>query len=120
LQRLDGYRWQGFAVDATGNDDLWRVDGERIGPHGLVQVLQLQIADVPRQLADRAAHDVMDGFGYQNAARLGVLLQPRGDIHAVAVDVDVGDDDVAEVDRDPQRDRRVQLIGVGCAEGIVA
>ena len=46
--------------------------------------------------------------GDADPARLGQALQPRGDVHAVAVDVPVGlVDDVAQVDADPEADALV-------------
>ena len=41
---------------------------------------------------------------YADAARLGQCLQPRRDIDAVAEDVVVLDNDVAEIDADAERD----------------
>ena len=62
-----------------------------------------------------AADLIVDDARYADPARLGDPLQPGRDIHPVAVDVVALDDDVAEVDADPEydplvfRDRDVAL-----------
>ena len=47
---------------------------------------------------------VPDVAGDADAAGLGQALEARGDVDAVAQDVAVLDDDVADVDADPERD----------------
>ena len=46
----------------------------------------------------------MDNARDADAARFGHPFQPRRDIHPVAVNVAVLDDDVAEIDADPEDD----------------
>ena len=48
----------------------------------------------------------MHDRGNADAARIGERLEPRRDIDAVAIDVVAVDDDVAEIDADPQLDCR--------------
>ena len=51
---------------------------------------------------------VEGGAGDHDAARLGQLLEPGGDVYAVAVDVAVAlDDHVAQVDADAEADAPV-------------
>ena len=49
----------------------------------------------------------MDGGGYADAADLCKLLDARGDVHAIAIDIAVLEDDVAEVDADAELDAPV-------------
>ena len=62
----------------------------------LAQVLEVQV--------EAAADLVVDLAGEADAARLGEALQARGHVHPVAIDVVALDDNVAEVDADPERD----------------
>ena len=45
---------------------------------------------------------VVDGLRDADGARLGERLEPGGDVDAIAKDVVAVDDDVAEIDTDPQ------------------
>ena len=67
-------------------------------------VLDADLAAVAEGDVDAVADALVDDRGDADAARLGQRLQARGDVDAVAVDVVAVDDDVAEVDADPQRD----------------
>src|SRR5215470_327367 len=49
----------------------------------------------------------VDDRGNANAAGLGQRLETGGDVDAVAVNVVAFDDDVAEIDADPQHDFRL-------------
>ena len=51
---------------------------------------------------DLVAHLVRSTAGYVNAARVRKCLNPGGDIHAVAIDVVAIDDDVTDIDADPE------------------
>jgi hypothetical protein len=82
--------------------------------HRVVDVLHLLLALVEEigdhAAAHRAAHRVRHG----HAARLGERLQPRGDVHAVAVDAAVGLlDHVAEMHADPKAHLPPGRRGVG-------
>ena len=62
----------------------------------LAEILEVDVEPV----ADLIAHRRGDA----DAARLGQRLEPRRDVHAVAEDVVVLDDDVAEIDADAELD----------------
>ena len=49
---------------------------------------------------------VVDGRGQADAADLGELLDARGDVDAVAEDVAILENDVAEIDADAEFDAR--------------
>ena len=51
---------------------------------------------------DLVAHLVRSTARYVNAAGVRQRLDPGGDIHAVAIDVVAIDDDVADIDADPE------------------
>ena len=74
LQRQDGYRRKRLAVQATWNDDLWRIDGERISPYGFIRILELEITNVSSEPADSAAHHVVD-MDFKASAELLVRLR---------------------------------------------
>jgi hypothetical protein len=46
----------------------------------------------------------MDGGGEANPTRVGHRFQSRRDVHAVAVEITLFDDHVAEIQSDPQND----------------
>ena len=52
--------------------------------------------------------------GQADAARLAFVLDPRGDIDAVAKNIVTLDDDVADVDADPKRNLLRRAIGLLC------
>ena len=66
----------------------------------LIDILQGLRADVLEGEVGLVAHLLEDGAGDADAAGLGQGLEARRDVHAVAVDVLVFDDHVAEVDAD--------------------
>ena len=67
-----------------------------------------------------AADVVVDRPRDQDAARLGKLLQARGDVDAVAVDVLAVDDHVAEVDADAELEPVLgRQGGVALAQGLL-
>ena len=70
-------------------------------------VLQLLLAGVLEVHVDLAAHLPVGIVRHADAAGLGDAFKPRGDIHAVAEDVVVLDDDVADMDADAQLDALV-------------
>jgi hypothetical protein len=95
-------------------------------PKRAVDVLDADFAAVLECRVDAAAHDLLHRRRDADAAGPGKLLEPRGDVHPVAIDVAVLDDDVAQVDADAQDDRaarslalgRRALNGVGAGDGI--
>src|SRR5713101_4686168 len=76
----------------------------RIGSHWPSDVLDQLVAHIletVRELvADLVAHDPRDA----DPARLGQRLQPRRNVDAIAVDVVILADDVAEIDADAELD----------------
>ena len=72
-------------------------------------VLQLLLADVLEAAIQPARGRLLHDTGDQDAARLGQRFQPRGHVHAVAVDVLTGHDHVADVDADAQLHGVVRL-----------
>ena len=51
---------------------------------------------------------VVGGAGDENPARVAQLLQTGGDVHAIAEKIAVLDDDIAQVDADPEHDATVR------------
>jgi len=97
-RRLVGQRQrQGWCLCRLLQDHA--VDPQRSG-----DVLQTLLADICELRIDLAAHLAERVFRDTDAAGLGDALEPRRDIDAVTVDVSVLDDDVAEVDADPEGD----------------
>ena len=84
---------------------------ERIGAHRPFEVLQPQQAEVAGGGADRAAQQLPRRLGQDDAAGRRVLLQPRREVDAVAVDVAAAADHLADVDRDPERDEVLGALG---------
>ena len=74
------------------------------GAHRLGDVLQGLLADVVERDIDLAADLPMGVVGDADAARLGDALEARRDIDAVAENIVVVDDDVADMDADAKFD----------------
>ena len=72
-------------------------DLDRLG-----DVLERDLADRLEAGRDLAARMVDRGAGDIDRPALGDLLQSHGDVDALAVDIAVLEDDVAEIDADPQ------------------
>src|SRR5262249_14760317 len=70
----------------------------------LGQVLQVLLADVLERDLGLAAYMIEHGPGDENTPRLGQRLEPRGDIHAVAVEGGCLGHHVADIDADAQHD----------------
>ena len=82
------------------------VDADR--PRDVPEVLQSQVdEDEAAVLAGRCR-----GFGNADAADVGDTLKPRGDIDAVAVDVVVRDDHLAQADADAKADPPFDFLGL--------
>src|ERR1700693_884668 len=72
-------------------------------------VLQVLLADVLEAAIQPARGRLLHDTGDQDAARLGQRFQPRGHVHAVAVDILTGHYHVADVDADAQLNGVVRL-----------
>ncbi len=82
------------------------VDADR--PRDVPEVLQSQVdEDEAAVLTGRCR-----GFGNADAADVGDTLKPRGDIDAVAVDVVVRDDHLAQADADAKADPPFDFLGL--------
>src|SRR5262245_52067964 len=87
-----------------------------MNPHRLCDVLELLVALVLEhrvELATDLAHGI---FGDTNRARLGDALQARRDVDAVAENIVLLDDDVADMYADAELDPPV-LRQIGIARG---
>jgi hypothetical protein len=96
--------------------DRLRRRGDAKYLHRLGDILELAFAQILehelRRVGDEIAHRAQD----EDAARLGDVFQPRGDIHPVAVDVVIVHHYVAEIDADAEFDARA-LGNVDVARG---
>ena len=100
-----------------GASDAVAAFGAKIDPidaHGTRDVLQALLAGIDEVGRHLALHLPPGVLGNRDAARFGNALDPRRDVDAVAKDILALDDDVADIDPDPELDR----IGFG-ATGIV-
>ena len=78
---------------------------EGVCPYRILEILEVQNAQIADLPAEAAAHEIVDGPGQNDAAGGCVLLQPGSDVHAVSEHVELGRDDVADMHGDAQRDR---------------
>jgi len=69
-------------------------------PYRTGDVLDVVRTEILDGEAQRVEHLIACHAAYADPSRLGQRLQPRGDIDAVAKDVALIDDDVADVDAD--------------------
>ena len=76
-------------------------------PHRLLDVLELLVAGIGKGGVDLAAHLPECVIGDADAASFGNAFQPRGNVDAVAEDVTLVDDDVADMNPDAQFDAPV-------------
>ena len=84
------------------------------GAHRIGDVLHLLLALVVEARADLAPHRAVHRVGHGDAARFGQPLQPRGDVHAVAVHRAVRLlDHVAQVNADAKAHLAILRHGVG-------
>ena len=65
-------------------------------------VLDLPLADIDKGYVQVSVHLIAHGTGDAYSAWFSNGLQPRGDVDTVACDVVAVDDDIAEVDADPE------------------
>ena len=85
------------------------VDADRPG-----DVLQLLLAVVDKADIDPAFGILLDAGRHADAARLGQALEARSHVHAVAENVVVLDDDVADMDADAELD----ALGLGATSAL--
>jgi hypothetical protein len=83
------------------------VELNAIDPHRLLDVLEALVAGIGKGGVDLAAHLPECVIGDADAASFGNGFQPRGNVDAVAEDVALVDDDVADVNPDAQFDAPV-------------
>ena len=73
-----------------------------INPHGLREILDLLLAQILIGERQLLVHVLIGGLRDAHPAGLGQALQARREVDPVAVEVIALDDDVAEIDADPQ------------------
>ena len=107
---IEGLSGSGSARSALGGARcVCRPSHRAIDLHRPLDVLELLLAEILEgdielaRASDRARRRDAD------AAGLGQRFKPRGDVDAVAIDVAVLDDDVAEIDADAKHDAPVVL-----------
>ncbi len=91
----------------TGRRGLGLAQHHPPDPDGTGHVLQRFLAKILEPDLDPVRDLLVDRLGDADAADLRELLEPRGDVDAVTVYVAVLEDDVAEVDADPEADAPV-------------
>ena len=100
-----------IAAPAADPAPLWRghklgrrdsLRAHRIDPHRTGDVLDLLLAAILERVGQLVANLIADDTRYADAGRIGERLEPRRDIDAVAEDVVILGDDVAEVDADAE------------------
>ena len=72
-----------------------------------VDILDADVAAVLEPNLDPIADALIDDRGDADAARLGQRLEPRGDVDAIAVNIVAFNDDIAEIDADPENNFRL-------------
>src|ERR1051326_914466 len=88
-------RWRGY----------WRVgDPNSIDLHRASDVFEVLVAQVVESHIEAVADVIAHGARYADPAGFGESLQSGSNIHPVAVDVAVLDDDVAEIDAHTEYD----------------
>ena len=85
---------------------------DRVGAHRPLDVLELLLAQITEGEVELARSVLAYPRRNANATGLGQAFEPRRNVDAVAKDVAILDDDVADVDADPKFDAAVGHIGV--------
>src|SRR5262249_27267613 len=94
--------------------ELWSAAGMPLpNADGAVDILHRDLAGVLKANVDAVADTFVDDGRNADPAGLGQRFQTGRDIDAVAVNVVALDDDVAEIDADPQNDLRLVQRFVG-------
>jgi hypothetical protein len=78
------------------------VQDHGIGPHGASNILEILLAQISELDRDFAANLIVSGGRDANAAWFGNALKPGRNIDAVTENVVALDQDVTEVDPDPE------------------
>ena len=101
-RRLLGHTAREWSRSIASPDWLYglRAEENAVSAHWARYVLDLLLAHVGEREIELVAHLVPDDPADADPARLGQGFQTRRDVHAVAVDVVLVDDDVAEVQPD--------------------
>ena len=91
-----------------------------VGAYGLRDVLDALLSGKVEGHIELALQVIVGGSRDHHPARLAELLQPRGDVHAVAEQVLALDHHVAEVDPDPKHDPALRqgVVLAGCRFGL--
>ena len=74
-----------------------------IGPHGTSDILETLLAQIDELDRDLAANLIVGGRRDADATRFRDALKPRSDVDAVPEDVVALDQDVSEIDPDPEQ-----------------
>ena len=98
-------------VAGVSLDEARGRDAHRIGANRLGDVLDAMAAERTVIEIELVPDLVVDGLRDADRAGLGERLEPRGDVDAIAKDVVAVDDDVAEIDADPQFETALGGIG---------
>ena len=98
LEGGDGEKCLGIEV---GRDGFFRRQ-QAIDPHRPAHVLEAFFADIGETALPRLAEGRVDRLRNADASRFRQPLDPLRDVDAVPVDIVVVDDDVAEVNADPE------------------
>jgi hypothetical protein len=80
------------------------VDQDIVDSHRELDVLELLLANILERQVEPVADVVAHRLGHRHAAGLGNTFEPGRDIHAIAEQVVIVDNDVAKVDPDPEFD----------------
>src|SRR5207247_4754247 len=89
------------------SSDLGGPRSDPVHPHRPRDVLDLLLARVVEGEVELVAHLIAHDTADADAARLGERLEAGGDVDAVAIDVVVVADDVADIDADAELDALV-------------
>src|SRR6516225_402695 len=73
-------------------------ENDSIGAHGSCDVLDLLLAEIVKGEVEAVAHLLVRRGAEADPARLGQRFEPGGDVDAVAENVAILDDDVADID----------------------
>ena len=84
------------------------IQPDAVGPHRARDVLDVLLASEFQGMLELAMQMIVGRAGDENPARVAQLLQAGGDVHAIAEKIAVLDDDVAQVDADPEHDATVR------------
>ena len=97
-----------------------RIPGDGEGLDRAIDVLQVQVAEILEAGVHAAGHRLVHGARDQDAAGQGFRLEPRRDVDAVAEQVVLLDDQVAEMQAHAQEDGAViGLVARGVLHGLL-